>query len=127
MTTRDEVMGWVCRYEDAWRAADVSAVAGLFTADVRYARSPYDDPPLRGHAAVEEFWSDDTSFEMTVALVAVEGRDAVVRVTVRYEPPTGQEYCDLWVLRFAADGRVEDFEEWAYWPGRPYTAEREAK
>ena len=27
-----------------------------------------------------------------------------------------QEYCDLWVLRFAAAGRVEYFEEW-YWPG----------
>jgi hypothetical protein len=26
------------------------------------------------------------------------------------------------VLRFAADGRVEDFEEWAYWPGKPYSA-----
>ena len=32
-----------------------------------------------------------------------------------------QEYRDLWVLRFAADGRVEHFEEWAYWPDKPYT------
>ena len=33
-----------------------------------------------------------------------------------------QEYRDLWVLRFAPDGRVEDFEEGAYWPDKPYSA-----
>jgi len=33
-----------------------------------------------------------------------------------------QEYRDLWLLRFAADGRVEHFEEWVYWPDRPSTA-----
>ena len=33
-----------------------------------------------------------------------------------------QEYRDLWILRFAADGRVADFEEWAYWPGKPSSA-----
>jgi hypothetical protein len=46
----------------------------------------------------------------------------VVRLLVRYETPEVQEYRDLWLLRFAADGRVEDFEEWAYFPGQPYTA-----
>jgi hypothetical protein len=50
------------------------------------------------------------------------GRDAVVRVEVRYGDPVSQEYRDLWVLRFADDGRVEDFEEWAYWPDKPYTS-----
>jgi hypothetical protein len=54
--------------------------------------------------------------------VAVQGATAVVRLLVRYETPDEQEYTDLWLLRFAADGRVEDFEEWAYFPGQPYTA-----
>ena len=36
--------------------------------------------------------------------------------------PVTQEYRDLWILRFAPDGRVEDFEEWAFWPDKPYTA-----
>jgi hypothetical protein len=30
------------------------------------------------------------------------------------------------VLHFAPDGRVDDFEEWAYWPGRGYSADDEA-
>jgi hypothetical protein len=46
----------------------------------------------------------------------------VVRVEVRYGEPVRQEYLDLWVLRFDEDGRVEDFEEWAYWPDKPYAA-----
>ena len=44
----------------------------------------------------------------------------------RYRPSPYEEaevgYRDLWVLRFAADGRVEDFEEWAYFPAQPYSA-----
>ncbi len=58
------------------------------------------------------------------------GRDdrktAVVRVEVRYGDPVRQEYRDLWVLQFAPDGRVEDFEEWAYWPDKPYAADQAA-
>jgi hypothetical protein len=60
-------------------------------------------------------------FAMSASPVAVEGAAAVVRVEVRYGEPVHQEYRDLWVLRFAGDGRVEDFEEWAYWPGLHYT------
>ncbi|MGY1736196.1 YybH family protein [Geodermatophilus sp. SYSU D00684] len=120
---RAGVMQWVAGYERAWREGDVAGVARLFTDDARYRRSPY-EPSEVGHAAIRAFWREDEgrAFTVTAEPVAVEGRDAVVRLEVRYTDPV-QEYRDLWVLRFADDGRVEDFEEWAYWPGRPYTAE----
>jgi ketosteroid isomerase-like protein len=123
MTSRDDVMRWVAGYERAWRAGDVSAVAGLFTQDARYRRSPY-EPSEVGLAAIGAFWRADEGETFTVEAepVAVEGTNAVVRLQVRYGDPVYEEYRDLWVLRFAADGRVEDFEEWAYWPGRPYSA-----
>jgi hypothetical protein len=122
---RDGVLRWVAGYERAWRDGDVAAVPRLFTADVRYRRSPYEEP-LVGHAELQAAWLDDEgrTFSMTAAAVAVEGRAAVVRLEVRYAAPVAQEYRDLWVLRFAPDGRVEDFEEWAYWPGRPYSVEQ---
>lgn len=121
---RDTVMQWVAGYERAWRDGDVAAVPRLFTDDARYRRSPY-EPADVGHAGVRAFWLVDQgrTFTVTAEPVAVEGRDAVVRLEVRYGDPVAQEYRDLWVLRFAPDGRVEDFEEWAYWPGRPYSAE----
>jgi ketosteroid isomerase-like protein len=121
---RTSVMQWVRGYETAWRAGDSAAVARLFTEDARYRRSPYEASEV-GHAAIRAFWSEDEGqpFTMTADAIAVEGRNAVVRLEVQYGEPSNQEYRDLWVLRFAEDGRVEDFEEWAYWPGKPYTVD----
>jgi len=122
--TRDEVMQWVRGYEEGWRSEDRSAVERLFTEDAQYLRSPYASP-LTGHAEIRDFWVDDDEdgsvFTMVAEPVAVDGSTAVVRVEVRYGEPVTQEYRDLWVLRFVADGRVQHFEEWAYWPEKPYT------
>lgn len=116
------VMEWVAGYERAWREADLDAVARLYTEDARYRRSPY-EPPEVGHAAIQAIWADDElTFTVDAQPVAVEGDTAVVRLHVRYGDPITQEYRDLWVLQFAADGRVADFEEWPYWPERSYTA-----
>jgi hypothetical protein len=121
-------MTWVAEYERAWRDGDVAAVAGLFTEDARYRTSPYSDPKV-GHGAIQAFWLDDEgrAFAVEAEPVAVEGRDAVVRLTVRYADPVEQEYRDLWVLRFAPDGRVEEFEEWPYWPDKPYVADADQR
>ena len=123
---RAGVMAWVAGYEKAWRDDDPAGAVALFTPDAEYRRSPY-EPPERGHSGIEALWLEDADgpgFTMSAQPVAVEGRTAVVRVLVRYDEPDGQEYTDLWLLRFAPDGRVEDFEEWAYWPGSPYTARK---
>lgn len=123
---RDQVLAWVAAYERAWRAEDPGAVAKLFTPDAKYRPSPYEESRV-GHAAIADLWLADAGEVFTVRpwVVAVEGHDAVVRLDVTYGDPARQEYRDVWLLRFADDGRVEDFEEWAYWPGRPYTAEGE--
>ena len=117
------VMRWVNGYEQAWRNGDVDAVEALFTEQAKYRPSPY-EPPEVGHAAIKEFWLDDEGKAFTVSAwpVAVEGDDAVVRVDVGYGDPISQEYRNVWLLRFATDGRVDDFEEWAYWPGKGYSA-----
>ena len=64
------------------------------------------------------------TFTAEPELVAVDGQRAVVFVEVAYGDPVEQEYRDLWLFRFADDGRVDDFEEWAYWPDKPYTGSR---
>jgi hypothetical protein len=120
--TRNEVMRWVAAYERAWRNADFDAVEALFTDDASYRPSPYEDAAV-GHDAIKAIWIDDEEvFSVQASPVAVEGRGAVVRLEVRYGEPVHQEYCDLWLLHFGSDGRVDDFEEWAYWPGKPYSA-----
>ena len=123
---REHVQAWVDAYVRWWRASDPAGVPALFTPDVRYLRSPYEEP-LVGHADLAEFWVADTdaTFAVTSEVVAADGVDAVVRLQVDYAEPDAQQYRDLWVLRFADDGRVEHFEEWAYFPGQPYTARAE--
>jgi len=114
-------MRWAAGYESAWRNGDLSGVTRLFTEDARYRTSPYEKSKV-GHAEIQAFWRDDEgkTFTVTSEPVAVDGRAAVVRLEVRYGDPVTQEYRDLWVLRFAPDGRVDDFEEWAFRPGQSY-------
>jgi ketosteroid isomerase-like protein len=116
----DRLLTWVAGYERAWRSAGTEALAGLFTDDAQYLASPYDDP-VTGLDAISAFWDDervspDEVFTMTAEVVACSENTGVVRVQVRYGEPVTQEYLDLWVLRVAADGRVERFEEWPFWP-----------
>jgi ketosteroid isomerase-like protein len=122
---RQAVERWVAEYERAWRDEDVDAVAALFTDGAAYRVSPY-EPSAVGHDAIRALWLDDAgrTFAMQADVIAVDDDVAVVRVDVRYATPTVQEYRDVWLLRFAADGRVADYEEWAYWPGKSYVAER---
>ncbi len=89
----------------------------------RYRASPYEESEV-GHEAIKAFWLEDEgeTFTMEAIPVAVEEATAVVRVLVRYGDPVRQEYLDLWVMHFTDDGRVDDFEEWAYWPGKSFSA-----
>ena len=123
---RNQVMRWVEGYVDAWRREDAEGVERLFTVDAHYRTSPYEEAKV-GHEAIKAFWLDDAGevFTAVPELFAVEGQQAVVRIDVRYGEPVQQEYRDLWLLQFADDGRVCDFEEWAYWPGKPYSASQE--
>ena len=123
---REQVQAWVDAYVHWWRAGDAAGVPVLFTPGVRYLRSPYAQP-IEGHDALSVFWLEDVgaTFEVTSEVVAADGATGVARLQVSYREPDQQEYRDLWVLRFAEDGRVERFEEWAYFPGKPYTASTE--
>jgi len=80
-----------------------------------------------GLPAIARMWDaerdgPDEVFRMTSELVAVEGDTGVAKVQVWYGEPVRQEYLDLWVMRFADDGRCREFEEWPFWPGSAKTA-----
>lgn len=121
MIDRASVESWIAAYERAWRAAGTDSLAELFREDASYRMSPYEDA-ARGLQAIGGLWErerlgPDEAFEMNAELVAVEGDTAVARIDVAYA--SGEEYRDLWIIRFADDGRCREFEEWPYWPGQP--------
>jgi hypothetical protein len=123
---RTRVTEWVAAYERAWRAPGTAAARDLFTADATYSQGPYREP-VAGGEAIASMWEaerdgPDEVFAMTSEVVAVDGDTAVVRVAVDYGDPVDQAYLDLWIIRFAPDGRCRAFEEWPFWPERDYHA-----
>ena len=126
VTDRDLVSRWLAGYEAAWRSPGTASLAGLFTADASYLQSPY-ELPITGLDAIARMWdaereSPDEVFTLVTDILAVDGPVAVVRAEVRYGDPPRQEYRDLWVIRLDDDGRCSWFEEWPYWPERPFSA-----
>jgi hypothetical protein len=121
--SREQVAGWVAAYERAWRTPGTATLAEIFTPNATYRQGPYDEPVVE-LPAIRRMWEEerqgpDEVFRMTSDIVAVDGATAVVRVEVGYGDPVRQEYRDLWVMRFAGDGRCASFEEWPFWPERP--------
>ncbi len=124
MTERPAVSRWLAAYEVAWRTPGTGSLAGLFTEDATYLQSPY-EPPVTGLDAIARMWEaeregPDEVFTLTTNIVAVDGPVAVVRAEVTYGHPPTEEYRDLWVIRFAGDGRCAWFEEWPFWPQQPH-------
>src|SRR5436190_3888049 len=81
-----DVTRWVNDYEVAWRSAGTDQLADLFAEEATYLVSPWAEP-IRGLAAIREFWESgrdgpDEVFTMTSEVVAVDDRAAVVRAEV---------------------------------------------
>ncbi len=117
---RKTVEQWVARYEELWRKPGTDSLVDLFRPDATYLPSPW-ARPLEGLAEIARFWESerddaDEQFTMSSEVVAVDGDTAVVRVYVEYAAPSAGHWRDLWVLRFASDGRCSSFEEWPFAP-----------
>ena len=126
LTDCAQVNRWLAGYEAAWRSPGTASLADLFTDDAAYLQSPY-ELPVTGLDAIARMWEaeregPDEVFTLATDILAVDGQVAVVRAEVRYGDPLRQEYRDLWVLRLGDDGRCAWFEEWPYWPERPFAA-----
>ena len=126
VTDRTMVSQWLAGYEAAWRTPGSAGLTGLFTGDASYLQSPYAQP-VTGLDAIRRMWETEREgpsevFTVATDILAVDGPVAVVRAEVRYGEPLRQEYRDLWVIRLGDDGLCTWFEEWPYWPERPYAA-----
>jgi hypothetical protein len=117
MTTH-RLESWLAGYERAWRTAGTDALADLFSVDVQYWASPWEEP-VRGLAALGTFWDaerdgPDEPFDMSSEVVAVDGDTGVVRVEVNYG--NGTRWRDIWIVRFDHGGICRHFEEWPIAP-----------
>ena len=111
-------------YRDAWESNNPDDIRALFTEDAEYRTEPYSDP-WRGQDEIVEGWLEaadepgDTIFDWN-EVVAVDDL-AIVQATTAY---TGRStYSNLWIIRFAPDGRATQFTEW--WMAQPGTSNPE--
>jgi SnoaL-like domain len=123
--TREQVEDWIRRYERAWRTPGTDMLRELFTDGATYLQSPYREPVV-GLEAISAMWErervgPDEEFEMTSEVFALEGDRAVATIEVLYrDPRRREEFRDVWLMRFE-EVRCAHFEEWPFWPAKPYT------
>ncbi len=111
----NDVNSWMDKYERVWTSNEPDDVRALFTEDAVYYDKPNTDKPWNGHEEIVKAWADagdkpeDWTFEWN--LLGQDGDTAFVQGLTTYlnGDPT---YDNLWVIRFAEDGRAREFTEW---------------
>src|ERR1700761_6113346 len=103
---------WMALYRRAGEVNDPSEIGALFTDDAVYYNEPFTEPS-RGRDAIVAMWNErkDTPGGNTFAWKPVVVTDEVA--IVAGETDYGSvRFSNLWVIRFAADGRATEFTEW---------------
>lgn len=113
IASHEAVTLWVDAYRRAWESNEPDDIRALFTEDAEYFTEPFAEP-WRGHDQIVKEWlgardePGETAFEWQI--VAVEGDTAVIRAITPYVGKA--TYHNVWVMKFAADGRATSFTEW---------------
>jgi ketosteroid isomerase-like protein len=112
MTTR--IDNWIDGYLRAWESNEPSDIRALFTDDAVYRTDPWTEP-WRGVEAIVAGWLErkDEAGTSTFEWSPVIANDeiAVVEGTTTYTT-RDVTYSNLWVIRFAPDGRATEYTEW---------------
>jgi ketosteroid isomerase-like protein len=114
----EAVAAWLDGYSQAWGTYDPEEIGALFSDDAVYFYDPFHEP-VRGREAIVADWIKDRddagTYEGSYRPVLVAGDQAVARGYSRYFDTNGSvrdEYDNLFLLRFDADGRCAEYREW---------------
>ncbi|MGH8773819.1 MAG: nuclear transport factor 2 family protein [Jiangellaceae bacterium] len=114
MADDERLRAWMDGYVQAWTSNDPADIAALFTEDAEYRTEPY-ATPWRGHAEIVERWlairDEPGAAEFSWEPLAGTGDLSAATGQTTYRDDGGAS-SNLWVIRFAADGRCREFTEW---------------
>lgn len=113
MTTKADVEKWLEKYVAAWKSNSPRQIAALFTEDAYYSTGPFDEPWIGQHAIIDGWLAlgdqpSDWTFEYKV--LAADGDLGMMEGTTVYK--SAGTFSNIWLMRFAPDGRCKDFREW---------------
>jgi hypothetical protein len=113
MTDSMTVSTWIDGYRRAWDSNAPDDIRSLFTEDAEYRTAPFDEPRV-GHDAIVAGWVADQDqpgdHEFTWNEAGRDDDTAFVEGVTVYAD--GRRYANLWVIRFAGDGRAASYIEW---------------
>ncbi len=124
MITHESVQTWLDRYVAAWKSLDPDQIRALFTEDVEYSYTPFDEP-LVGREEIVRAWLEDFddpsgSYDAKYYPIAIEGNVAVTNGRTRYYEPDGRTleavFDNIFVLTFDEVGQCVIFREWYVTP-----------
>jgi len=106
---------WIEGYKRAWASNAPHDIRALFTDDATYLTSPTSEPRA-GIDAIVDGWIEDADqpgdFTFDYEVLSDDGALALVQGVTEYVTPRSQTYDNLWVIRFAPDGRATEYTEW---------------
>jgi uncharacterized protein (TIGR02246 family) len=106
---------WMRAYVKAWETNDPDDIAALFTEEARYFTAPHREPWV-GRDGIVEGWLDrkdqQGEWDFRYEILTITDDLAYVRGWTIYHDQATPSYSNLWVLRFAEDGRCSEFTEW---------------
>ena len=110
---------WLDAYGAAWRAGDAHAAIELFSSDVEYYETPFDDPMV-GLDAIHQYWSEgagesqkDVSFSyQALAIVENAGLARWQATFVRIPSGNYVELDGFLMAEFDGAGKCSVFREW---------------
>lgn len=110
----DQVERWLDGYVAAWRGNDPDQIAALFARNALYYTAP-DTDPWGGREAIVGGWlgrqDGPSTWRFRHEIVVVAADLAVVQGWTDYLAPA-RDYSNLWLVRFAPDGRCTEFTKW---------------
>lgn len=116
---RATVQQWLDAYVQAWLTYDPEQIGALFAEDAVYRYAPYQEP-LVGRDAIVASWLENRdvagTYQAHYEPIAVDGDVAVSHGRSSYVEADGttpkDEFDNVFVMRFNADGRCTEFGEW---------------
>jgi hypothetical protein len=117
---RAGVEAWMVQYRKAWSSDDPQEIAALFTEDATYSPYPWPREKNRweGRDIIVERWighgDSKLRWRFEHEILAVDRDTAVIEGWTDYDD---EAYANVWLIRFADDGRAREFREW--WVQKP--------
>jgi uncharacterized protein (TIGR02246 family) len=109
---------WLAAYGSAWAGRDPEAAASLYADDATYQVTPFDEP-LRGRAAIYEYWAgvakteERIQFDYEILAVTAERGIARWRASFTRVPPGLETKLDgIFLIVLDSEGRCRSLHEW---------------